>query len=119
MVCRNDHDCRSVLSQKKMFFQSFFLCAYYRGSHRTCKKSYSKFHIIHRKTRVLETPAHVFSCEYCKIFKNTYFEEHLRTTASVTKALIVSLLSFVLIQTYKTFSLFNFHNFTCKLDIQN
>ena len=24
----------------------------------------------------------VFSCEYCEIFKNTYFEEHLRTTAS-------------------------------------
>ena len=22
------------------------------------------------------------SCEYCKISKNTYFEEHLRTTAS-------------------------------------
>ena len=25
----------------------------------------------------------VFSCEYCEIFKNTYFEEHLRTSASV------------------------------------
>ena len=24
----------------------------------------------------------VFSCEICKISKNTYFEEHLRTTAS-------------------------------------
>ena len=24
----------------------------------------------------------MFSCEYCKIFKNTYSEEHLRTTAS-------------------------------------
>ena len=29
-----------------------------------------------------ETPALVFSCETCEIFKNTYFEEHLRTTAS-------------------------------------
>ena len=27
-----------------------------------------------------ETPAQVFSCEICKIFKNTYFKEHLRTT---------------------------------------
>ena len=26
-----------------------------------------------------ETPAQVFSCEYCQIFKNTYFEEPLRT----------------------------------------
>ena len=24
----------------------------------------------------------MFSCEKCEIFKNTYFEEHLRTTAS-------------------------------------
>ena len=55
-----------------------------------------------------------FSCEYCKIFKRTYFEEHLRRAASVAKALIVLLLSFVLFQTYGTFSLFHFHNFTCK-----
>ena len=25
----------------------------------------------------------MFSCEYCKIFKNTYFEEHLQAAASV------------------------------------
>ena len=25
----------------------------------------------------------MFSCEYCEIFKNIYFEEHLRTIASV------------------------------------
>ena len=30
-----------------------------------------------------ETPAQVFSREICEIFKNTYFEEHMRTTASV------------------------------------
>ena len=29
-----------------------------------------------------EIPTQVFSCEYCEIFKDTYFEEHLRTTAS-------------------------------------
>ena len=29
------------------------------------------------------TPTQVFSCEYCKIFKNTYFEEHLPMAASV------------------------------------
>ena len=29
-----------------------------------------------------ETLAQVFSCEFYEIFKNTYFEEHLRTTAS-------------------------------------
>ena len=25
---------------------------------------------------------HVFSCEYCEIFKNTYFEEYLQAAAS-------------------------------------
>ena len=29
-----------------------------------------------------ETLAHVFSCEFCEIFKNTFFTEYLRTTAS-------------------------------------
>ena len=30
-----------------------------------------------------ETLAQVFSCEFCEIFKNTCFTEHLWTTASV------------------------------------
>ena len=29
-----------------------------------------------------EASTQVFSCDYCKIFKNIYFEAHLRTTAS-------------------------------------
>ena len=29
-----------------------------------------------------ETPAQVFPCEICEIFKNTYFAEHLQTTVS-------------------------------------
>ena len=42
---------------------------------------------MHRKTPVgvegvqvyqNETPAKVFSCEYCGIFKNTYFEKYPR-----------------------------------------
>ena len=28
-------------------------------------------------------PTQVFSCEYCEIFRNTYFEENLRTTVSL------------------------------------
>ena len=30
----------------------------------------------------IEALAQVFSCEFCKIFNNTFFTEHLRTTAS-------------------------------------
>ena len=29
-----------------------------------------------------ETLAQVFSCVFCEIFKNTFFTEHLRTTAT-------------------------------------
>ena len=32
-----------------------------------------------------EALAHVFFCEICNIFKNTFFIKHLRTTASDTK----------------------------------
>ena len=64
------------------------------------KELFLKIRYIHRKTPVLEslfnkafikiklfikikqTPIQVFSREYCEIFKNTYFEEHTRTTAS-------------------------------------
>ena len=32
----------------------------------------------------IETPKQVFFCDFCKILKDTYFEEHLRTAASVS-----------------------------------
>ena len=38
----------------------------------------------------------VFSCEMCEIFKNTYFEEHLRTTASVRKKVFLEIFTKVL-----------------------
>ena len=31
---------------------------------------------------IKKTPIQVFSCQYYEMFKNTYFEEHLRTAAS-------------------------------------
>ena len=34
------------------------------------------------KTCNFITPTHAFSCEYCEFFENTYFAEHLQTTAS-------------------------------------
>ena len=32
-----------------------------------------------------ETPALVLPCGFCKVFKNTRFAEHLRTTASLNE----------------------------------
>ena len=33
-------------------------------------------------TLLKKAPTQVLSCEYCKIFKNSYIEEHLRTVVS-------------------------------------
>ena len=42
-----------------------------------------------------ETLEKVFSCEFCKISKNTFFKEHLRATASTSlKALSLSISSY-------------------------
>ena len=30
----------------------------------------------------------MFSYEYCEIFKNTYFEEHLQTAASIIQSIL-------------------------------
>ena len=34
-------------------------------------------------TLLKETPTQMFSCDYCEIFMNTYFGEHLQRAASV------------------------------------
>ena len=56
--------------------------------------------IFHKKTPVLQSlfnkvaglkaPTQLFCCEICVIFKNTYFEDYLRTSASVNILLIIS-----------------------------
>ena len=52
------------------------------------------FEKILKFPRKTPTPASLFnkaaglnSCEYCKIFKSTYFEEHLRTAASIIQSI--------------------------------
>ena len=70
------------------------------------KRCSQKFHKIHRKTPVPEslfkqsckpeasnfikkkTLAQVFSCGFCEISKNTFFTEHLWTTASASPLVI-------------------------------
>ena len=38
---------------------------------------------IRHATFLIETLTQMFSCEYCEAFKNTCFEEHLQTAATV------------------------------------
>ena len=51
--------------------KKYFLSQKSRRSHRRCSGKEG-----------LLGPSQVFSCEYCEIFKNTYFEKHLWTAAS-------------------------------------
>ena len=47
-------------------------------------KQQARYRRFLRKSESIQafTPIQVFFCEICKILRNTYFEEHLRTTAS-------------------------------------
>ena len=38
---------------------------------------------LYNKVAGLQTPTQVFSCEYCEIYKNSYFEEDLGTVVSI------------------------------------
>ena len=40
-----------------------------------------------------EALAHVFSCEFCEIFQNTFFTEHLWTTAPVIRTVECGILA--------------------------
>ena len=64
----------------------------YRDSHRGCsiKKVFLKVSQNQQVNRPQarnfikkETLTQMFSCEFCQIFKNTFFIEHLRTASSV------------------------------------
>ena len=83
-------------------FKNFVCLFVYRSSHRICslKNLVLKLLQISQKNTCVrvsfliklqalvcnfikkETMPQVFFCEFCKIFKNTFFIEHLRTTAS-------------------------------------
>ena len=66
---------------------------FYRSSHRRCfvrkgvLRNFAKFtgKNLHQSLYFIkkETLVQAFSCEFCKISKNTFSPEHLQTTASV------------------------------------
>ena len=47
--------------------------------------------------------AQIFACEFCEIFKNTFFTEHLRTTASIIRFIlrVLHLLRYSLFQFFQ------------------
>ena len=62
----------------------------FTGKHLCQSLFLMKFQTFRAATLLKETPTQVFSCEYCKISKNTDFEEHLRTASSVWRLLTPS-----------------------------
>ena len=67
------------------------------------KRCFQKFRKIHRKTPApeslfsfnfikKETQRQVFSCEFCKVPKNTFFVEHLRTNGQDWSSLAITVI---------------------------
>ena len=67
-------------SVKKGVLKNF---ASFTGKHPCWSLFLIKLQAFRVATLLKETPTQVFSSEICEIFKNTYFEEFLRMTASV------------------------------------
>ena len=85
------HLCWSLFLITLLVFRPATLLKRYRSSpqrgsiKRAVLKNFAIFtgkHLCRSRFFQKETPTLVFFCEYCEIFKNTYFEKHLRTTAS-------------------------------------
>ena len=67
-------------SIEKLVLKNF---AIFTGKHLHCSLFFKKLQAFRPATLLKETPTQVLSSEYCKVFKNTNFEEHFRTAASV------------------------------------
>ena len=61
-----------------MFYKKVFLKILKTSQENPCVEAFFNKVAVFKKA----TPTQVRSCEVCEAFKNTYFEEHLQTTAS-------------------------------------
>ena len=53
-------------------------------SHQNCSVKKVVSEISQNLQEKKQTPAQVFSCEFCEISNNTFFKKHLQATASVS-----------------------------------
>ena len=80
---RCQYSCRSSqrrYSIKKDVLKSFTI---FTGKHLCWSLFLITLQAFRLETLLKGTPTQVFSCEYCEIFKNSYFEEHLRMATFV------------------------------------
>ena len=78
--CRKSSSSHQSCSIKKVVLEIF---AIFTRKHLCSSHFLIKLQSFGAATLLKETLTQVFFCEYCEIFKNTYFEKQLRTTASV------------------------------------
>ena len=65
----------------------------HRSGHRRCHIKSSALRNLNACNFIKkETLVQLFSCEFCEIFKNTFFTEHLRTTASVRREFVLNVM---------------------------
>ena len=65
-----------AVAPAEVFCKKGFLKNFENSQENTCTR-------VSFLIKLKETLAQVFSCEFCEIFKNTFFTEHPRATASV------------------------------------
>ena len=76
--CKKHHRSRNGRSQ--MFFKIGVLKNFsiFTGKHLCWSLLLNKWQTFKSAALLKETPTQLFSCEYCEIFKNTFFIEQLR-----------------------------------------
>ena len=78
--CKKSRSSYQRCSVQKAVLKNFTI---FTGIHLCRSLFLIKLQVFRPATLLKETPTQVFFCEYCEIFKSTYFEKHLRTTAFV------------------------------------
>ena len=78
--CKKSRSSHQRCSIKKAVLKNI---AIFTGIHLCWSLFLIKLQALRPATLIKETPTQVFFCEHCEVFKNTYFEKHLQTTASV------------------------------------
>ena len=98
------HLWKCKMFQKRRWRKASQQCHQHRSSHRRCYVRESVFLSAVFSTACnfikKETLAQVFSCQFCEIFKNTYFIEHLWMAASVNIVLMCLCCVFVELYVY-------------------
>ena len=63
---------------------SLFSKTFFQTERKSCSSKILQYSQENTCVYEKETPTQMFSCEYCEMFQNTYFKEHVRTAVPVS-----------------------------------